>query len=135
MPHYVQSDGPSIQERGDQAVKEPHPVFLVESDAPFSVSTNEGTLNGNAGDYLAYDPQSGHVWPVSAEYVDMHYRWLEEGEEVGQTKRQQEWTERLQELEDARSELQSHNEQLLAQIREYESQNMDAKVPEQPTGE
>lgn len=81
MPHYIQSDGPSIKERGAQAIKEPHPVYLVESDVPFTVSTNEGTLSGNAGDYVAYDPTSGHIWPVSAEYVDMHYRWLVDNEE------------------------------------------------------
>lgn len=129
MPHYIQSDGPSIEERGSRAVKEPHTVFLVESDVPFSVSTNEGTVSGNAGDYVAYDPTSGHLWPVSAEYVDMHYRWLGDNEDLSNTKQEQEWHERLQELEDARSELETQNQELLDQLRNLQEEKAQEIPP------
>lgn len=38
-----------------------------------SLEVNEGILRGHAGDYLACDPESGHVWPVAAGYVAAHY--------------------------------------------------------------
>lgn len=155
MPHYIQGDGPSIQERGREAVKEPHPVWLVESDVPFSVSTNEGTLNGNAGDYVAYDPMSGHVWPVSAEYVDIHYAWIDEGEpeeslaERAQA-REQSLHDKLAEMEETRTALEKQNSDLLTQLRDSESKLSYAQqevaeykardeenvaVPDQPTGD
>lgn len=75
--HYTSSDGEMIASVGKQAIKRPNPVYLVESPEEFTVATNEGTLHGKPGDYLAYDPISTHVWPVSAAYVAMHYEFLE----------------------------------------------------------
>jgi hypothetical protein len=54
--------------------KKPSAVYMKRiEDAPFEVETNEGTLSAKPGDYVAHDPKSGHFWPVSAEYVGMHY--------------------------------------------------------------
>lgn len=53
--------------------KKRNPVFLIRQDEDFEVNTNEGLLNGKAGDYVAHDPISGHVWPVAASYVEVHY--------------------------------------------------------------
>lgn len=57
--------------------KKPSTVFMQRMDQPFAVQTNEGVLTAHAGDFVAHDPQSGHFWPVAADYVAMHY---EEGE-------------------------------------------------------
>lgn len=54
-------------------VKRPSVVYMRQVDYPFLVHTNEGILWGEPGDWVAHDPQSGHFWPVSATYVDMHY--------------------------------------------------------------
>lgn len=53
--------------------KKRNPVYLERQDTEFQVETNEGVMTGKAGDYLAHDPISGHVWPVSAEYSTQHY--------------------------------------------------------------
>lgn len=62
-----------IEEDGVVGVKKPFPVYLLEQDKPFMVYTNEGPLSGKPGDYVAYDEISGHIWPVSREYVETHY--------------------------------------------------------------
>lgn len=77
------ADGPNIEEHGDPYYKVASTVWLVKPvphpDAKgnhaleFSVQTNEGVLCAPFGDYVCYDPKSGHVWPISAEYVAMHY--------------------------------------------------------------
>jgi hypothetical protein len=71
MRRFTKEDGPLIQHRGEIFFKRRNPVYLIPSDGPFEVETNEGVLKGN--DFIAYDPLSGHVWPVSKEYVAMHY--------------------------------------------------------------
>lgn len=71
--HYTESDGPSIIEVGRKAIKKPNPVYLLQSPEEFSVTTNEGVLNGKPGDYIAHDPISGNVWPVAESYVQQHY--------------------------------------------------------------
>lgn len=53
--------------------KKPSPVYMKQIMVPFEVETNEGVLTGQPGDYIAHDPQTGHWWPVSAEYVAIHY--------------------------------------------------------------
>lgn len=54
--------------------KKPSTVYMKRIvDAPFEVETNEDTVSARPGDYVAHDPKSGHFWPVSAEYVAMHY--------------------------------------------------------------
>jgi len=30
-------------------------------------------LEATDGDFIAHDPVSGHVWPVAADYVELHY--------------------------------------------------------------
>lgn len=65
--------GPTIRELGAAAIKKPNPVWLLHIDESFTVETNEGVLRGKAGDFVAYDPLSGHVWPVSSAYVAQHY--------------------------------------------------------------
>ena len=54
--------------------KKPNPVYLQCLTEDTKVETNEGTMTGKRGDYVACDPISGHVWPVSAEYVEQHYQ-------------------------------------------------------------
>lgn len=72
MKHYTAADGPRL--RGTTAMaKRRNPVYMERQDEDFTVETNEGRLGAHAGDYLAHDPISGHVWPVAASYVDQHY--------------------------------------------------------------
>lgn len=66
-------DGERIKKAGQKSVKKPNPVWLVQLDTDAKVETDSGTLNAHAGDFLAHDPISGHVWPVSADYVAQHY--------------------------------------------------------------
>lgn len=47
-------------------------VYLQRVDGPFEVVTPEGLLRCRDG-YLALDPVSGTMWPVSAIYADLHY--------------------------------------------------------------
>ena len=70
---FTSADGKGIETLGLKMAKKRNPVFLRRQTEPFQVQTNEGKLSGNAGDYVAYDPLSGHVWPVSKEYVQLHY--------------------------------------------------------------
>lgn len=74
MLHFTSADGPMLRTHGTPHLKKPNPVFLVRVTEPFSVTTNEGDiLSSQAGDYVAHDPISGHVWPVAASYVEQHY--------------------------------------------------------------
>lgn len=71
---YRNSDhGKFLLDNGAPMVKKPSTVYLHEMSEDFSVLTNEGHVEGSAGDFVAYDPQSGHIWPVSADYIAMHY--------------------------------------------------------------
>lgn len=67
------ADGPMLVSAGRKMAKIRNPVYLQQQAEPFSVQTNEGRLTGKPGDFVAHDPLSGHVWPVSASYVDQHY--------------------------------------------------------------
>jgi hypothetical protein len=72
--HFTAEDGPTLLELGATAyVKKPNPVYMSQVETDFSVDTNEGTMHARAGDFLAYDPISGHVWPVAQSYVGQHY--------------------------------------------------------------
>lgn len=73
MRVFTQDDGPRLVIEGRRALKRPNPVFMERQSEAFSVQTNEGVLTGKAGDYVAHDPISGHVWPVAASYVEQHY--------------------------------------------------------------
>jgi len=70
---YTQADAPLLKLVGWMAAKKRNPVYMIKVDQDFKVDTSEGVMGGRAGDFVAYDPISGHVWPVSAEYVKMHY--------------------------------------------------------------
>jgi hypothetical protein len=72
-PIFSPEDGPLLIKRGRPMVKKPNPVYMLEMLEDFEVETNEGLMQGHAGDSLAHDPISGHVWPVSGAYVAMHY--------------------------------------------------------------
>lgn len=69
---YSRTDGSLIRAIGVPMAKKPNPVYLHRVDGPFVVHTAEGPLRCEDG-YVAFDPMSGHVWPVDAEYVAMHY--------------------------------------------------------------
>jgi len=73
IPVVTQADGPALVERGLKMAKKRNPVYLEKQAGPFEVQTTEGVLTGKPGDFLAYDPISGHVWPVAASYVAIHY--------------------------------------------------------------
>lgn len=70
---FTAADGPALVKHGVKMAKKRNPVFVQQQLADFEVATNEGLMKGHAGDYLAHDPISGHVWPVSASYVAQHY--------------------------------------------------------------
>ncbi|MEO1479682.1 MAG: hypothetical protein AAFV01_14005 [Bacteroidota bacterium] len=67
---------------GANGVKRKNPVRLVRIPHPFVVKSNEGDVPGNEGDFLAHDPISGHYWPVSADYVAIHYELITEPKRV-----------------------------------------------------
>lgn len=69
----TQEMGLQIGEHGDPMVRQPHPVKVVLMDAPFRLETSRGIVDGQAGDFLAHDPVSGHTWPVTADYLEQHY--------------------------------------------------------------
>ena len=69
----TKNNGPQIREVGVKMMKKPNPVYMVRKSQPFDVETEEGVMHGEPGDYVVYDPMSGHVWPVKADYVEMHY--------------------------------------------------------------
>ncbi len=73
LPHWSAADGADIQRNGARAIKKPNPVWLWQQTSDFTVETNEGTVAGKAGDFLAYDPISRHVCPVASSYVAQHY--------------------------------------------------------------
>jgi len=76
IPIFTQDDGPSIKDNGVEMRKK-HTVFLQRVDGPFSVSTVEGPLSCKDG-FIAYDPITGHVWPVDSTYVSIHYEAVQE---------------------------------------------------------
>lgn len=78
---YSKTDGDLVQAQGRKAIKRPNPVWLLRSPEEFEVDTHEGVVKGGPGCYLAYDPISGHVWPVSDEYVGQHYDFVESEDE------------------------------------------------------
>lgn len=65
--------GKHMVEIGSVFIKRPNPVYMVRMFEAFLVQTNEGVMRGEAGDWLAHDPISGHVWPVADTYKVMHY--------------------------------------------------------------
>jgi hypothetical protein len=73
MKHFDTSDVVSIEQFGVKMLKRPNPVFMQKQDEPFQIQTNEGLTTAKAGDWVAYDPISGHVWPVADSYVQQHY--------------------------------------------------------------
>lgn len=79
---FTATDGPTLVREGVAMKKKPNPVYMARQDEAFDVQTNEGMLSGKAGDFVAHDPISGHVWPVAASYVEQHYLPAEE-EAVG----------------------------------------------------
>jgi hypothetical protein len=78
MKLYTSAVGRFIQEHGTPMKKMPSTVYMLCQPEAFEVETNEGRLSGKADDFVAYDPKSGHVWPVSKEYVAMHYERVSE---------------------------------------------------------
>lgn len=73
MPLFTSKDGVMLREDGIAMLKKPNPVYMLKIAEDFEVETNEGTLKAHAGDFVAHDPISGHVWPVAASYVKQHY--------------------------------------------------------------
>lgn len=73
MTHFDAVDGERIRKAGVKSVKKLNPVWLVQLEQACEVETDSGVLHAEAGSYLAHDPISGHVWPVTAEYVEQHY--------------------------------------------------------------
>jgi hypothetical protein len=72
--YFTQFDGPRLRATGTLMQRLPNPVFMERQDDNFVVATAEGDMTGAPGDYVAHDPLSGHVWPVKASYVELHYR-------------------------------------------------------------
>jgi len=73
MKHFTAQDGTRLCQLGKKMAKKRNPVYLEQQSQEFTVATNEGTVKGKSGDFLAHDPISGHVWPVAASYVAQHY--------------------------------------------------------------
>lgn len=77
MKCFTQEDRAQIKDLGVPHVKRPLPVYLLRWDEEFVVQTNEGVMSGRPGDFVAYDPLSGHIWPIQKGYVEQHYKRLE----------------------------------------------------------
>lgn len=80
---FTAEDGDEIASQGVAAVRKPNPVHLWIQDEPFAVETDSGVMVGESGGFVAHDPQSGQVWPVSADYVELHYEPAEAVEASG----------------------------------------------------
>lgn len=80
-PRFHPGHGPVVKAEG-VAMQKASPTWVVQIHVPFEVETNEGMLTASAGDYLAYDEKSGHVWPVAAGYVQQNYQPVEEAAET-----------------------------------------------------
>lgn len=48
-------------------------IYVQKQDVAFTVETDGGIVPGRPGDYLAYDPTSGRVWPMSWQYLEHYY--------------------------------------------------------------
>lgn len=70
--------GEQLKEWGREALKKPNPVYLFKVEHDGQVRTNEGTVAVRAGQFIAHDPISGHVWPVDATYVEQHYTFIDD---------------------------------------------------------
>lgn len=71
------ADADYIMAEGKVCHKKPSVVYLLQvpgdPDECFTIDTREGQLTSPCGSYVAYDPKSGDVWPIAADYVAMHY--------------------------------------------------------------
>lgn len=72
MQEFDATSGADAAKKAPTFLKRPNPVHLLRIEGKFAVHTQEGLLSCDDG-YLAFDPLSGHVWPVAASYVDLHY--------------------------------------------------------------
>lgn len=54
--------------------KKPSTVHVQQQYEAFEVHTERGLMRGEAGDYIVFDPISKQVWPISQEYLGMHYK-------------------------------------------------------------
>lgn len=73
MKKWDQSHGVGIEAAGEMMVKKPNPVYMVQATEEAQVETTEGTMHASEGDWIVYDPLSGHVWPITDEYRTLHY--------------------------------------------------------------
>lgn len=77
-------DGPEIMRRGMKMVRRPDPVYVLQLEEFTTIEAFKGAVSGHEGDYVAYDPMSREVWPIGAEYLEMHYElFTEESTEKG----------------------------------------------------
>jgi hypothetical protein len=79
-------DGDRIIEAGLRMVRRPNPVWMMPLDESkeHRVHTDVGPLTVRSGEkhWLAHDPLSGQVWPVSEEYLTQHYELASVAEEA-----------------------------------------------------
>lgn len=47
-------------------------IAAIQMDEPFEVETEEGTMRGNVGDWLAVGPL-GEAWPIGDEFFQRMY--------------------------------------------------------------
>jgi len=73
MLRFTPEYGAILEANGVPMCKKPGVVWMEKVVEPFEVETNNGLMSADAGDFVAFDPISGHVWPVSDEYVAIHY--------------------------------------------------------------
>lgn len=64
-----------IRTHGRVVVRKPNPVYIVElgDRTDHQVVTNEGVMGAKLPGYVALDPQTGRIWPIDQEYLDLHY--------------------------------------------------------------
>lgn len=80
-PRFHVGHGAAVRAEG-VAMSKVAPTWVVPIRVPFEVVTNEGVLTAEAGDFLAYDERSGHVWPVAAQYVALNYQPVAQGSQA-----------------------------------------------------
>ena len=61
-----------------KAVKRPIPIRCLQMHEPFTVETKEGTLSGQAGDYLMVGVR-GEMYPCSKEIFEETYEIVHPG--------------------------------------------------------
>jgi hypothetical protein len=77
MKAFALADGPAIYAQGLPATKNVQPLHYAAQSEPFTVTDKNGAIQqGNAGDYVGYDPITGNVFMLRKAYFDANFTFV-----------------------------------------------------------